>query len=123
MSASVMVLGWSSAHSALEQYLESVHSASLNHYASEVFKEMGHTDLQEFEEIMNRTILALKAARMPQEQHLKLTFRVSDRYIFKDWKISDLSRHLIMINGSPSHEFVARYQIKCMHPNTKILKQ
>ena len=120
MSASVVILGWPAGHSALKQFVESVHNASLNYYASEVFKEIGYGSLQEFDEAMNRTILALHAAQIPEEKHLRLTFRVSGQSVFKDWKISDLSRHLIMINGKPSNGFVARYQIKCMNPNTKI---
>ena len=119
MNSSVVILGWPPEHGAIKYFINSLHDASLHHYASEVFKEMGYSGYEEFDEAIKRAATAIEVADLTLHDHIRLTFRGSRNYVFKDWKMSNLSRHLVMLNGATSNKRVARYQIDCMKPNPK----
>lgn len=112
MKASIIVFSWSQELSGFREFKDCLTESTLRFYASQVLKDLGYTEVYQFEEALERACAILETAHISVGDHIRSTFRGERNQMYRDWKLSELALHLLKVNGSPKNEHVARYQLK-----------
>jgi len=80
-------------------------------YLSHLWRTIGHKE-DDFEEAVYRAKMILQSLHIPEELNFKKIFRSYEgQTIMADYKISELGSYLILMNGNPSHETTAGFQL------------
>lgn len=96
---------------AIQCFLDAIKASHLVIYASDLLPELGYSELSELDEGLARTITICEVIDIPIEENLKLVFRDDHSQLLRDWKLSKLSRYLLMVNGRPTNPAVGQAQI------------
>ncbi|MEO9804959.1 MAG: hypothetical protein ABJF04_17005 [Reichenbachiella sp.] len=96
---------------AIEGFLDAIKESYLVFYASDLLPELGYSELSELDEGLERAIAICESIHIPVEENIKLVFRDNHSQVYQDWKLSRLSRYLLMVNGRPTNPTVGQTQI------------
>ena len=96
-------------HEALEQFRSTIHERNLRFLASELM-DRHLMDYLEIQRAIKRAMIVCKTLDLPIEAHFKPLYVSRSGQVLCDWKLSDLGRKLVLINGNPANPFVAMLQ-------------
>lgn len=58
--------------------------------------------LSEVEELVQHTLQVFKTLDIPTDKHFYAVYRSGPRYVFKDWRLSELACVYLWVNGDPN---------------------
>lgn len=90
----------------------------LQFYASDLATELGFKDTNQLEEALNRSFQVCKTLKIPILDNFKKIYLQKNGEVYPDWKLSNLGRNMLIVNGSPSSVKVAEAQLfSILHQN------
>ncbi|MEO9966651.1 MAG: hypothetical protein ABJF11_12715 [Reichenbachiella sp.] len=107
---------------AIEHFMEAVSQSYLIFYASDLLSDLGYSELSELNEGLARAVAICETVDIPVDENIKLVFRDNQAQLFQDWKLSRLSRYLLMVNGQPSNPTVGHTQVDMYYKLDKLNK-
>ncbi len=96
--------------SRLEEWIEGLRHRYLRYNAGELMERLGYQDLEEMREAVRRSVSVCMVNRLPVEENIKEIYCEADGVVYKDLKLSPLGYSLLILNGDPRKEEVARMQ-------------
>lgn len=96
-------------HETLKQFQSTMNERNLHYLASE-YLDRHMMDYIEIQSAVKRAMMVCKTLHLPIESHFKPLNVSRSGQVFCDWKLSDLGRKLVLINGNPANPLVAKLQ-------------
>ena len=81
------------------------------HYASELKKQFGFEQDEEFEQALERALKVCGSLAISVEDNFSSVYRFNSIGLIRDWKLSNLACYLIIVNANPENSNVARAQV------------
>ena len=97
----------------LDRVGESVLDRNLKYLASELSGygiESGH----ELKQAVERAMQVCQSAELSVRSNFKAIYVCIEGQLYKDWRLSELGRNLILLNASPANPYVARLQLELL---------
>lgn len=99
--------------SAEEEWMDLLLDLQFTHLASELFVYGFNTE--ELSEAIERSLNVCRTMGIPVRQNFKPVYIYRDTAIIKDWRLSDLGRKLVILNGNGKNPYVAKLQIQLLN--------
>jgi hypothetical protein len=96
-----------------EEFLDFLQDVRLSHLASDMFV-YGFNDSEELAAAVERAINVCRTLQISVRQNFKPVYIYRDSGIIKDWRLSDLGRKLVILNGDCKNPYVAQLQIQLL---------
>ena len=97
----------------IEHFQDTMNDSELKFLASEMLKD-GFNNMEEINDAINRAIQICRTASIPLRSNFKSIYLSNNGEVICDWKLSSLSRKLVIINAAASLPFVAQIQIELL---------
>ena len=99
---------------AQEQLEESVFNSGLNHLASELFM-YGLNNSDTLDSAIRRAMMICRSVNIPVRRNFRPVYSFKNGEMISDWRLTDLARKLVLLNGDPENPFVARLQVELIN--------
>ena len=85
----------------------------LTHLASDMFV-YGFHNSNDLADAIERAMNVCRTLQIPIRRNFKPVYIYRDSGIIKDWRLSDLGRKLVILNGNSKNPYVAKLQIQLL---------
>jgi len=102
---------------AIEQFVDSVISRELSHFASELL-QWGFHNPAEIEQSIHRAIRVCRSASIPVRSNFSPVFVCTEHAVVRDWRLSETALRLAIINADVNNPLVARVQLELIKAAT-----
>lgn len=99
--------------SVLEDVADRIIASHLTHYTSSLIGEELF-DEEELEFALHKAMETCKAAGMPLSNHFRMIFISKEGNLRRDWLVSDLGFHLVILNKEVTSPLSARLKIQVL---------
>jgi hypothetical protein len=96
-----------------EELMDLLNDLHLSHLASELFV-YGFTGPDELSASIERSMNICRNANISIRQNFKPLYVYRNGEMLRDWRLSDLGRKLVILNGDSKNPFVAKLQIQLL---------
>lgn len=84
----------------------------LKFYAVDVAEQLGFSSFEALSQAVERAMQVCRVLNLPMEQHFKVIYKNTSKGVLCDWKISQLGKALMCINGETDNAKVAKMQVE-----------
>jgi hypothetical protein len=99
--------------SVMDAVADRIICSHLTHYTSSLLaKDLFEED--ELELALHKAMETCKAAGMPLNNHFRMIYISSGGYLRRDWLVSDLGFHLVILNKETTSPLAARLKIEVL---------
>jgi len=114
----VTILNQNNHFDSIDWFEEVMIDADLKYFASDMLL-YGFNNMHEIDEAVERAMQICQTAAIPVRNNFKSIYLSNNGEVFCDWKLSNFSRKLVMINADASFPLVAKIQIELLKTDKK----
>lgn len=109
----IAVYNYTFRNEVLQRLQESIMDRELHYFASEL-TELGVMENDDMLQAINRAMQICRTNGIPVRAHFKSIYLSRGGQLFADWRLSDLGRKLVLLNGNPLNPVIARLQLEIL---------